>query len=90
MSAPNTQGRKMFFDDVEKTYGRIRTRCAEIAAEEVTEQPMQNPLSASSTGVGTCLLQKSSSSLIPQDAGCNVIYFRQIICIAKQLANVCR
>ncbi|KAI8356775.1 hypothetical protein EDC96DRAFT_515413 [Choanephora cucurbitarum] len=38
MSAPNTQGRKMFFDDVDKTYGRIQTRCAEIAAEEVTEQ----------------------------------------------------
>ncbi|KAI8083289.1 uncharacterized protein B0P05DRAFT_536808 [Gilbertella persicaria] len=38
MSSPNTQGRKMFFDDVEKTYDRIRTRCAEIAAEEVTEE----------------------------------------------------
>lgn len=38
MSAPNTQGRKMFFDDVEKTYTRIQTRCAEIAAEEVTEE----------------------------------------------------
>lgn len=38
MSAPNTQGRKMFFDDVEKTYARIQTRCAEIAAEEVTEE----------------------------------------------------
>jgi cell division cycle protein 37 len=38
MSAPNTQGRKMFFDDVEKTYGRIQSRCLEIAAEEVTEE----------------------------------------------------
>lgn len=36
MSGPNTQGRKMFFDDVEKTYGRIQSRCIEIAAEEVT------------------------------------------------------
>ncbi|KAI9487072.1 MAG: hypothetical protein EXX96DRAFT_64605 [Benjaminiella poitrasii] len=33
MGGVNTQGRKMFFDDVEKTYDRIRTRCAEIAAE---------------------------------------------------------
>lgn len=34
MSASNSQGRKMFFDDVEKTYGRIQSRCLEIAAEE--------------------------------------------------------
>lgn len=47
MSGPNTQGRKMFFDDVEKTYGRIQSRCIEIAAEEVT----------TSNGVETIQLQ---------------------------------
>ncbi|CAO3653943.1 unnamed protein product [Mucor hiemalis] len=47
MSGPNTQGRKMFFDNVEKTYGRIQSRCIEIAAEETTE----------SNGVETIQLQ---------------------------------
>ncbi|CDH58704.1 hsp90 co-chaperone cdc37 [Lichtheimia corymbifera JMRC:FSU:9682] len=34
MNGPNQQARKMFFDDVDRTYGRIKVRCAEIAAEQ--------------------------------------------------------
>ncbi|KAI8967103.1 hypothetical protein BDF20DRAFT_983242 [Mycotypha africana] len=49
MSIPNTQGHKMFIDDVEKTYGRIRTRCVEIAAEQIEE--------GSGEGVETIQLQ---------------------------------
>ncbi|CAO3653704.1 unnamed protein product [Mucor fragilis] len=55
MGAPNTQGRKMFFDDVEKTYSRIQTRCAEIAAEEVTEDNGVETIQLQPMGDGTQL-----------------------------------
>ncbi|KAI7900747.1 uncharacterized protein BX663DRAFT_438846 [Cokeromyces recurvatus] len=56
MSGPNSQGRKMFFDDVEKTYDRIRTRCAEIAAEEVSvEQGGVETIQLQPMGDGTQL-----------------------------------
>ena len=55
MGAPNTQGRKMFFDDVEKTYTRIQTRCAEIASEEVTEENGVETIQLQPMGDGTQL-----------------------------------
>ena len=55
MTGPNTQGRKMFFDDVEKTYGRIQTRCAEIAAEESTEANQVETIQLQPMGDGTQL-----------------------------------
>jgi cell division cycle protein 37 len=33
-NAPNPQPRRLFEDDVNKTYSRIKTRCAEIRAEK--------------------------------------------------------
>jgi cell division cycle protein 37 len=33
-NAPNPQPRRLFEDDVNKTYNRIKTRCAEIRAEK--------------------------------------------------------
>lgn len=37
MNGPNQQARKMFFDDVEKTYGHIQRRCKEIMQERQSE-----------------------------------------------------
>lgn len=37
-SAPNQQPRRLFEDDVNKTYTRIKTRCAEINAEKKEQQ----------------------------------------------------
>lgn len=37
MNGPNQQARKMFFDDVEKTYGHIRQRCEVIMQERQSE-----------------------------------------------------
>lgn len=56
MSAPNTQGRKMFFDDVEKTYGRIQSRCIEIAAEESTEANQVETIQLQPVGDGSQLI----------------------------------
>lgn len=56
MSAPNTQGRKMFFDDVEKTYGRIQSRCLEIAAEESTEDNQVETIQLQPVGDGSQLI----------------------------------
>ncbi|CEP11608.1 hypothetical protein [Parasitella parasitica] len=55
MGSPNTQGRKMFFDDVEKKYSHIQSRCAEIAAEEVTEENGVETIQLQSMGDGTQL-----------------------------------
>jgi hypothetical protein len=55
MSSPNTQGRKMFFDDVEKTYGRIQSRCIEIAAEESTEDNQVETIQLQPMGDGSQL-----------------------------------
>lgn len=55
MQAPNSPARKMFFDDVEKTYGRIQTRCAEIAAEEVTPENGVETIQLQPMGDGTQL-----------------------------------
>ncbi|KAI8994853.1 histone H3 [Pilobolus umbonatus] len=41
MNSPNNQARKMFFDDVDKTYGRIQTRCREIMAEQEAEREVE-------------------------------------------------
>ncbi|KAI9314137.1 hypothetical protein BX666DRAFT_1970710 [Dichotomocladium elegans] len=41
MNGPNQQARKLFFDDIDKTYTRIRTRCAEIAAEQREVETIQ-------------------------------------------------
>ncbi|KAG2197036.1 hypothetical protein INT47_009752 [Mucor saturninus] len=56
MSAPNTQGRKMFFDDVEKTYGRIQSRCIEIAAEEGSDHPQVETIQLQPVGDGSQLV----------------------------------
>ncbi|KAI9491214.1 hypothetical protein BDB00DRAFT_789746 [Zychaea mexicana] len=50
MNGPNQQGRKMFFDDVEGTYKRIKTRCAEILAERANDQVETIQLQAAQDG----------------------------------------
>ncbi|KAI8147120.1 hypothetical protein BJV82DRAFT_597851 [Fennellomyces sp. T-0311] len=50
MNGPNAQARKMFFDDVDNTYKRIKTRCAEILAERQNEQVETIQLQAAGDG----------------------------------------
>ena len=50
MNGPNEQARKMFFDDVNNTYKRIQTRCAEILAERQNDQVETIQLQAAGDG----------------------------------------
>ncbi|KAI8647292.1 hypothetical protein BD408DRAFT_408935 [Parasitella parasitica] len=55
MGSTKTEGYKMFFDDVERKYSHIQTRCAEIAAEEVTEENGVETIQLQPMGDGTQL-----------------------------------
>ncbi|KAI9262278.1 hypothetical protein BDA99DRAFT_408136, partial [Phascolomyces articulosus] len=50
MNAANQQARSMFFNDVDSTYKRIQTRCAEIIAERSNEQVETIQLQAAQDG----------------------------------------
>lgn len=71
MSAPNTQGRKMFFDDVEKTYGRIQSRCIEILSEESTEDNQVETIQLQSVGDGSQLIIRVPE---PEDEEAYAVY----------------
>lgn len=82
MSAPNTQGRKMFFDDVEKTYGRIQSRCIEIAAEETVDANQVETIQLQPVGDGSQLIIRVPE---PQDEEAYKVYTSMPVDFQKAL-----
>ncbi|GAA5795893.1 hypothetical protein HPULCUR_001257 [Helicostylum pulchrum] len=84
MSAPNTQGRKMFFDDVEKTYGRIQSRCVEIMAEESPESNQVETIQLQPVGDGSQLIIRVPG---PEDKEAYEVYKSMPVSFQEALAT---
>lgn len=84
MSAPNTQGRKMFFDDVEKTYGRIQSRCLEIMAEESPESNQVETIQLQPVGDGSQLIIRVPG---PEDKEAYEVYKSMPVSFQEALAT---
>ncbi|KAG1057491.1 hypothetical protein G6F46_007075 [Rhizopus delemar] len=55
INAPNAMARKMFFEYVDSLYGRIKKRCAEMAAEQMSEQAQVETIQLQPMGDGSQL-----------------------------------